>query len=197
MVGLVMAHHSAAKFEEYGATIYVTDVVVLSMTRELGPPMTAIILAGRSGAAYTAELATMKVSEEIDALRTMGFGPVRHLALPRVLALLWVTRLLTLMADLVGCAGGMFMAALNLDITPRAFINEAMRALKPSDIWTGLVKSAVFAVAIAIIACERGFATRGGAAEVGGKTTSTVVTCLFALVLLDAGLTVFFLVLLR
>ncbi len=197
LVGLVMAHHSAGKLSEYGATIYVTDVVVLSMTRELGPLMTAIILAGRSGASFTAEIATMKVSEEIDALRTMGFGPVRHLALPRMLALFLVTPLLVLIADIVGCAGGMFMAAVNLGITPRAYFNEAARVLKPSDFWTGLVKSAVFAVAIGVIACERGFATRGGAAEVGSKTTSTVVTCLFALVLLDATLTVFFLVLLR
>jgi len=192
LVGLVMAHHSAAKLRQYGASLYVADIVVLSVTRELAPLMTAIILAGRSGAAFTAEIATMKVSEEIDALRAMGFGPVRYLALPRLLALGLVAPLLVVLGDMVGILGGMVMAWVGLEVSPTAFFNEALRALRPFDVIGGLIKSVVFGWAIGVIACQRGFAAKGGAAEVGDKTTSTVVTCLFGIVLLDAVLTILF-----
>lgn len=186
LVGFVMAFQSARQLAAYGANIYVADLVGLSMTRELAPLMTAIILAGRSGAAFAAELGTMKVSEEIDALRTMGFGAVRHLVLPRVLGLVIVAPMLTLLSDVVGVLGGMAVASSTLGVSPTAYFNQTLRAVHAWDVESGILKSVVFGATIALIACQQGFATSGGAAGVGRRTTSTVVSSLFAIVLLDA-----------
>ena len=192
LVGLVMAYQSALQLEQFGANIYVADLVGLSMTRELGPLMTAIIVCGRTGAAFAAELGTMKVSEEVDALRTLGFMPLRYLVLPRVLGLLLVAPLLTLLADGVGILGGLLVGAWTLDITPAAYWGETLKVVKPWDVFSGVLKSGVFAVAIALIACQQGLATSGGAEGVGRRTTSAVVSILFALILLDALFTVLF-----
>lgn len=189
LVGFVMAFQSARQLAAYGANIYVADLVGLSVTRELAPLMTAIILAGRSGAAFAAELGTMKVSEEIDALRTMGFGAVRHLVLPRVIGLILVAPVLTLLSDVVGIAGGMVVATADLGVGPTAYLNQTLRAVQPWDVQTGLLKSVLFGGTIALIACQQGFATSGGAAGVGKRTTSTVVASLFAIVVLDALVT--------
>lgn len=186
LVGFVMAFQSARQLAAYGANIYVADLVGLSMTRELAPLMTAIILAGRSGAAFAAELGTMKVSEEIDALRTMGFGAVRHLVLPRVVGLVLVAPMLTLLSDLVGVLGGMVVAATTLGVSPTGYMNQTLRAVHAWDVESGILKSVVFGATIALIACQQGFATSGGAAGVGRRTTSTVVSSLFAIVVLDA-----------
>lgn len=186
LVGFVMAFQSARQLAAYGANIYVADLVGLSMTRELAPLMTAIILAGRSGAAFAAELGTMKVSEEIDALRTMGFGAVRHLVLPRVVGLVIVAPILTLLSDVVGVLGGMAVASSTLGVSPTAYFNQTLRAVHAWDVESGILKSVVFGATIALIACQQGFATSGGAAGVGRRTTSTVVSSLFAIVLLDA-----------
>jgi phospholipid/cholesterol/gamma-HCH transport system permease protein len=192
LVGLVMAYQSALQLKQFGANIYVADLVGLSMTRELGPLMTAIIVCGRTGAAFAAELGTMKVSEEVDALRTLGFMPLRYLVLPRVLGLLLVAPLLTLLADGVGILGGLLVGAWTLDITPAAYWGETLKVVKPWDVFSGVLKSGVFAVAIALIACQQGLATSGGAEGVGRRTTSAVVSILFALILLDALFTVLF-----
>jgi phospholipid/cholesterol/gamma-HCH transport system permease protein len=192
LVGFVMAYQSAGQLELYGANVYVADVVGISVTRELAPLMTAIIMSGRSGAAFAAELGTMKVSEEIDALRTLGLEPVRYLILPRVLALALVAPALTLLGDVIGVAGGAAVGALSLEVTPRAYLAELRSAVFFSDVWTGLVKSVGFGIAIGLIGCQQGFATSGGAAGVGRRTTVTVVTCLFAIVILDTLFTVFF-----
>ncbi len=192
LIGLVMAYQSALQLEQFGANIYVADLVGLSMTRELAPLMTAIIICGRTGAAFAAELGTMKVSEEVDALRTLGFMPLRYLVLPRVLGLLLVAPLLTLLADGVGILGGLVVGALTLDITPVAYWGETLKVVKPWDVFSGVLKSGVFAGAIALIACQQGLATSGGAEGVGRRTTSAVVSILFALILLDALFTVCF-----
>lgn len=192
LIGFVMAYQSALQLEQFGAGIYVADLVGVSMTRELAPLMTAIILCGRTGAAFAAELGTMKVSEEVDALRTLGFLPLNYLVLPRILGLMLVAPLLTLVADCVGIGGGMFVGHLALDITPRAFWVELLSAVKPWDIWSGVLKSAVFAGAIGLIACQQGLATSGGAEGVGRRTTAAVVSILFMLILLDAVFTVVF-----
>ncbi|HEX5099097.1 MAG TPA: MlaE family lipid ABC transporter permease subunit [Polyangiaceae bacterium] len=192
LIGFVMAYQSALQLEQFGAGIYVADLVGVSMTRELAPLMTAIILCGRTGAAFAAELGTMKVSEEVDALRTLGFQPLHYLVLPRIAGLMLVAPLLTLVADCVGIAGGLLVGHVTLDITPRAFWVELLGAVKPWDIWSGVLKSAVFAGAVGLIACQQGLATSGGAEGVGRRTTAAVVAILFMLILLDAVFTVVF-----
>jgi phospholipid/cholesterol/gamma-HCH transport system permease protein len=190
LIGFVMGYQSALQLKQFGANIYVADLVGLSVTRELGPLMTAIIVCGRTGAAFAAELGTMKVSEEVDALRTLGFMPLRYLVLPRLLGLLLVVPLLTLLADCVGILGGLLVAVLSLDITPVAYWGETLKVVQPWDVFSGVLKSGVFAGAIALVACQQGLATSGGAEGVGRRTTSAVVTILFALILLDAVFTV-------
>lgn len=192
LVGFVMAFQGAVQLKQFGANIFVADLVGLSVTRELGPLMTAIIVCGRSGAAFAAELGSMKVSEEIDALRTMGFGAMRYLVLPRVVALILVIPLLTLMADFVGILGGLVVGLTTLDLSVAGYINETRKALSVWDVYSGVIKSMVFGLAIALIACQQGLATTGGAEGVGRRTTASVVTILFSLILLDAGFTVLF-----
>lgn len=192
LVGFVMGFQSARQLQTYGANIFVADIVGLSVTRELAPLMTAIIVCGRSGAAFAAELSTMKVSEEIDALRSMGFSPMRYLVFPRILALLIVVPILTLMADLMGLLGGLIVAATTLDIGPIAYINETRSAVHAWDVLTGLIKSMAYAFAVGLVSCQQGLATSGGAEGVGRSTTKTVVTCLFLLVIIDAFWTVVF-----
>ncbi len=192
LVGFVMAFQGAIQLKQFGANIFVADLVGLSVVRELGPLMTAIIVCGRSGAAFAAELGTMKVSEEIDALRTMGFGPMRYLVLPRALALMLVLPMLTLLADLVAIGGGLLVGILSLDLSVSAYLTETQKALSVWDVFSGVLKSIVFALAISLISCQQGFATTGGAEGVGRRTTSSVVSILFSLILIDAAFTVFF-----
>jgi phospholipid/cholesterol/gamma-HCH transport system permease protein len=192
LVGLVTAFQAAVQLRQFGANIFVADLVALSITRELGPLMTAIIVAGRSGAAFSAELGTMKVSEEIDALRTLGLDPYLFLVFPRVIALVLVMPLLTVLADVVGVLGGLLVALFGLDLTVHAYFLETHKALELWDVGSGMLKSVVFAVNVALISCQRGLATRGGAEGVGRATTSAVVSSLFALVVLDALFTMLF-----
>jgi phospholipid/cholesterol/gamma-HCH transport system permease protein len=192
LVGFVMAFQSARQLKMFGANIYVADLVGISLTRELAPLMTAIIVCGRSGAAFAAELGSMKVNEEIDALRTLGLTPFGWLVVPRVFALVIVVPLLTIIADFIGVTGGLFVGILDLDLTAQGYFTQTLTAVKAWDVVTGLMKSVVFAAAIALIACQQGFAASGGAEGVGKRTTSTVVTSLFAVVIIDAVFTVIF-----
>lgn len=192
LVGLVMALQSATQLRRFGADIFIADLIGISVTREIGPLMTAIIVCGRTGSAFAAELGTMKTNEEIDALRTMGFGTMRYLVMPRALALMLVMPLLTCVADLCGITGGLMVAKYRLDLTSAAYFIEAQRAVKLSDITSGLWKSVGFALATALISCQQGLATTGGAEGVGRRTTAAVVTTLFALILIDVVFTVFF-----
>lgn len=192
LVGFVMAFQSARQLKMFGANIYVADLVGISLTRELAPLMTAIIVCGRSGAAFAAELGSMKVNEEIDALRTLGLTPFGWLVVPRVVALVLVVPILTIIADFVGVGGGLLVGVINLDLTAHGYLIETVHSVKGWDVVTGLLKSIAFAVAIALIACQQGFAASGGAEGVGKRTTSTVVTSLFAIVIIDALFTVIF-----
>jgi phospholipid/cholesterol/gamma-HCH transport system permease protein len=192
LMGLVMAFQGAVQLRQFGAGIFIADLVSLATTRELGPLMTAIILAGRSGAAFAAELGTMTVSDEMDALRTLGFSPWRFLVLPRLLAMTLVMPILTLVADAISIAGGIWVASVTLGVGPDAWFSEMRGRMGPWDVFSGVLKGTVFAVAIALIACQQGFATSGGAEGVGRRTTSAVVYSLFAIILLDAGFTVLF-----
>jgi len=192
LVGLIMAFQAAVQLKQVGANIFVADLVGISITRELGPLMTAIIVAGRSGAAFAAELGTMNVSEEVDALKTMGVSPYKYLVLPRLLAACVVVPLLTLFADLVAIFGGMIVGVASLDLTIETYAQRTVSALDAWDVFSGVLKSVVFAAAIALIACQRGLSARGGAEGVGRSTTSSVVTILFHLVLIDSIFTVLF-----
>ena len=192
LVGLVTGFQAAIQLAQFGANIFVADLVGLSVTRELAPLMTAIIVAGRSGAAFSAELGTMRVDEEIDALRTLGLDPYHFLVFPRVIALLLVLPLLTILADVAGIAGGLLVALLRLDLTFAAYFLETRNAVHAWDVFSGILKTVFFGASIALIACERGLGTRGGAEGVGRATTSAVVTSLFAIVVLDAIFTVVF-----
>jgi phospholipid/cholesterol/gamma-HCH transport system permease protein len=192
LVGFVMAFQSAKQLKTFGANIYVADLVGISLTRELAPLMTAIIVCGRSGAAFAAEIGSMKVNEEIDALRTLGLTPFGWLVVPRVIALILVVPLLTLIADFIGMLGGLLVGILDLGLTAQGYFIETLTAVHGWDVITGLLKSLAFAVAIALIACQQGFAASGGAEGVGKRTTSSVVSSLFALVMVDALFTVIF-----
>ena len=192
LVGFVTAYQATRELKLFGANIYIADIVGISLTRELVPLMTAIIMSGRSGAAFAAELGTMRVSEEIDALRTMGFAPVPYLVVPRVWALALVAPILTLLGDVIGIAGGLIVAVSRLEVTPSAFFGRMHDALYAADVWTGLAKSVAFGVAIALIGCQQGLTTRGAASGVGRGTTATVVYCLFTIVVLDTIFTMLF-----
>jgi phospholipid/cholesterol/gamma-HCH transport system permease protein len=192
LVGLAMAFQAAEQLARFGANILVADLIGISVTRELGPLMTAIVICGRSGAAFAAELGSMQVNGEIDALQTMGLGPMRFLVLPRTLALILVMPLLTVLADLAGVLGGLIVGVWSLDLTVRGYLFQTARVVTIWDISSGVVKSVVFALAISLIACQQGLSASGGAEDVGRRTTSAVVTTLFALILIDALATVLF-----
>jgi phospholipid/cholesterol/gamma-HCH transport system permease protein len=192
LVGMVIALQSAGQLKRFGADIFLADLVGISILREIGPLMTAIVMCGRTGAAFAAELGSMQTNEEIDALRTMGFGPMRFLVMPRALALMIIAPLLTLVADAAGVLGGYTVGKYSLGLTATAFFNEAQRAVHMRDLYSGLIKSVTFALAIALISSQQGLAASGGAEGVGRRTTSAVVTTLFALIMIDAIFTVFF-----
>ena len=192
LVGFVMGFQSSRQLELYGANIFVADIVGISVTRELAPLMTAIIMSGRSGASFAAELGSMRVAEEVDALRTMGFAPAPYLVLPRIIALALVAPVLTLFGDVVGVLGGGLVAVTSLGVSAPGYLAELQSAILHSDVWTGLVKSVAFAITIGFIGCQQGFATRGAAEGVGRSTTTTVVSCLFAIVIIDTVITVIF-----
>lgn len=192
LVGLVIALQAMGQLETFGANVYVADLVGISVTRELAPLMTAIIMSGRSGAAFAAELGTMQVTEEIDALETMGIAPVPYLVVPRVVALVLVAPVLVLIGDAAAILGGLVIAVSSLELTTEMYFSELRTALVPSDVWTGLLKGTVYAFVIATIGCQEGLAARGAAAGVGRRTTATVVAGSFAIVLIDAVLTLVF-----
>jgi phospholipid/cholesterol/gamma-HCH transport system permease protein len=192
LVGFVMGYQSANQLKQFGANIYVADLVGISVCRELAPLMTAIIICGRSGAAYAAEIGSMKVNEEVDALRTLGLRPFSWLVVPRVLALMLVAPLLTAIADVVAVVGGLCVGVMSLDLTVNGYFIETKKAMVLWDVEHGICKSFAFALAIGLISCQQGFAASGGAEGVGRRTTSTVVSSLFALVVIDALFTIVF-----
>ncbi|MFQ5648532.1 MAG: MlaE family ABC transporter permease [bacterium] len=191
-VGLIIAMQSAYQLEQLGATIYVANLVAVSITRELAPLLTAIVIAGRSGSAITAEIGTMKVSEEIDALKTMGFNPIRFLVVPKTIAMIVMLPTLTIMADFIGISGGYMISMATLDITSVRYINQTMSALFFRDLASGLVKSFFFAIIIAKIGCYEGFNVEGGAEGVGKSTTRSVVASIFLIIAADVFFTALF-----
>lgn len=186
LLGLIMAFMSSVQLRQFGANIYVASLVSLAMVRELGPIMTAIIVAGRSGSAFAAEIGTMKISEEVDALFTMGFDPTRFLVVPKIVASIIVVPFLTLFSDLFAILGGLVVGVYMLDLTANAYIAQTIKTLTLFDVFWGFLKSGIFALLIAMVGCLRGFQVRGGAASVGQATTSAVVTGIFLIILSDS-----------
>jgi phospholipid/cholesterol/gamma-HCH transport system permease protein len=186
LVGLTVGFQSAVTLRQFGANIYLADMVALGMVRELGPLMTAILVAGRSGSAFAAEIGTMKVSEEVDALISMGFNPMRFLVVPKILATLLVVPSLTLFGNLLGILGGLTVGVTLLNLTVQGYITETYKALSLVHVFSGLLKSVFFALTIAVIGCLRGFQVRGGAESVGRLTTSSVVSAILLIIVLDA-----------
>jgi phospholipid/cholesterol/gamma-HCH transport system permease protein len=192
LLGLIIAFMSSLQLKQFGANIYVAQLVGVAMVTELGPIMTAIIVAGRSGSAFAAEIGTMKVNEEVDALVSMGFDPTRFLAIPKVLAAMLVVPVLTLYADFFGVAGGLVVGVFGLDLTVYTYVQETMKVISITDIVKSLIKSVVFAVLIAGIGCQRGFQVRGGAEAVGASTTSAVVAAIFLIIVMDSAFAILF-----
>jgi phospholipid/cholesterol/gamma-HCH transport system permease protein len=192
LMGLIMAFMSSAQLQQFGANIYVASLVGLAMVRELGPLMTGIIVAGRSGSAFASEIGTMRISDEIDALFTMGFSPTRFLVIPKMVATVIVLPLLTLFSDLFAIMGGLIVGVFMLDLTASGYIAQTIRTLYLFDIFWGFLKSGVFAMIITWIGCLRGFQVRGGAASVGEATTSAVVSGIFIIVVANSIFAVIF-----
>ena len=195
LLGIVVAYQGADQLRQYGANIFVTDLVGLSMLREFAPLITAIIIAGRSGSAYAAQIGTMVVTEEIDAMRTIGIAPLELLVLPKIIALGIALPLLTVFADVLGVFGGMIMARTQLGVGFGEFLDRFTKAVSMTSYLVGIGKAPVFAVIIAVVGCFQGFRTIGGADSVGRQTTRSVVQSIFLVIVADALFSIAFSVL--
>jgi phospholipid/cholesterol/gamma-HCH transport system permease protein len=190
LVGLILAFVGAVQLQQFGASIYVANLVAIAMTREMGCLMTAIVMAGRTGAAFAAQLGTMTTNQEIDALSTMGVSPMEFLVLPRMLALILMMPLLTVYADFVGILGGAVVGVGMLGLSIREYVEQTRNAVYLSDFVIGVVKSAVFGIVVALAGCLRGMQSGRSAAAVGLAATSAVVTSIVVLIVLDGAFAV-------
>ncbi len=192
LIGVVLAYQGADQLRVYGAEIFTVNLLGVSILRELGGLMTAILVAGRSGSAFTAEIGTMRVNEEVDAMRTMGLDPVEVLVLPRLLAMIVALPLLTLYANLVALAGGGVMVVATLDIGIGQFLAQLGDAVTLSTFWMGMVKAPVFAALIGLVGCYEGLQVSGSAESVGRRTTRSVVEAIFLVIVADAAFSILF-----
>lgn len=192
LIGVVLAFQGSVQLRQFGAEVFVVDLISISILRELGIMLTAIIVAGRSGSAFTASIGSMKVREEIDAMRTLGLDPMEVLVLPRVLALVVMLPILGFVANVMGLLGGALMSWVELGISPAMFLT---RLQESTDVWhlgVGMIKAPVFAMVIATVACWQGFEVGGSAESVGQRTTAAVVQAIFLVIAIDALFSVFF-----
>lgn len=192
LIGVVIAYQGGVVLIQYGAGIFIADLVGLAMLRELAPLITAIIVAGRTGSAYTAQIGTMMVTEEVDALRTMGITPIDLLVLPKLFALVIMLPLLTVFADLMGLLGGMVMASGMLDMSFQNFVDRISQTVRLQDFLVGVGKAPVFAAIIASVGCYKGFRVTGSAESVGKQTTASVVQAIFLVIVVDAVFSIVF-----
>ncbi|MBS1139843.1 MAG: hypothetical protein H6R13_1296 [Proteobacteria bacterium] len=192
LLGIVVAYQGADQLRQYGANIFVADLVGLSMLREFAPLITAIIVAGRSGSAYAAQIGTMAVTEEIDAMRTIGIAPLELLVLPKIIAMLIALPLLTVFADVLGVFGGMLMARAQLAVSYVEFLDRFVKTVSVTAYLIGLGKAPVFAAIIVTVGCFQGFRTHGGPDSVGRQTTRSVVQSIFLVIVADALFSVAF-----
>ena len=192
MVGAVVAFLGATVLSEFGAQLWVVELVGVAFFREFGVLLTAILLAGRTASAFTAQIGSMKSGEELDAIRTMGLDPIELLVLPRLKALLLTLPLLTFLATMAGLLGGMAVCVWHLDISPEMFIGRLQNELSPRHFWVGMSKAPIFAMVIGLIGCLEGFKVKNNAQSVGEHTTSSVVQSISLVILLDALAAMFF-----
>jgi len=192
MVGAVVAFLGATVLSKFGAQLWVVELVGVAFFREFGVLLTAILLAGRTASAFTAQIGSMKSGEELDAIRTMGLDPIELLVLPRLKALLLTLPLLTFLATMAGLLGGMAVCVWHLDISPEMFIGRVQNELSPRHFWVGMSKAPIFAMVIGLIGCLEGFKVKNNAQSVGEHTTSSVVQTISLVILLDALAAMFF-----
>ena len=192
LIGVVLAYQGAVVLQRFGAEIFVVNLIAISVLREIGILLTAIVVAGRSGSAFAAAIGSMMVHEEVDAMRTLGLDPMEVLVLPRLLALALTMPLLAFFADMMGLLGGGIMAWVVLDIAPTLFLERLGDAVSVWSFWTGMIKAPVFGVIIAVVGCLEGFRVSGSAESVGRQTTRAVVTSLFLVIVADALFSIFF-----
>lgn len=190
LIGVVIAYQGLYVLRTYGATLFVANLAGVSVLRELGPLIAAIVVAGRTGSAFTAQIGTMKVSEEVDAIVAMGLSPYEVLVLPRIFGLMLALPLVTVLADATGILGAVFTASLVAGISPHAFAMQLAHAVSPSTVITGLAKSPVFAIVIATVGCFHGFQAENNAESVGRRTTRSVVQSIFFVIVIDAAFSV-------
>jgi len=190
LIGVVMAYQGASQLQKFGAEIFVVDLVGVSVLREIGILLTAIVVAGRSGSAFTSQIGSMKMQQEIDALRVIGVDPIEALVLPRVAALVLGLPILAVFADIMGLLGGAVMAWGALGITPLQFLERLGEQVGPEQYFIGIAKAPVFAYLIALVGCRNGFNVRGSAASLGRLTTRSVVESIFLVIVLDAAFSV-------
>jgi len=186
LVGMVISYQGSVQLAKFGADMFIVDTVAISITRELGPMITAIVIAGRSGSAYTAEIGAMKITEEVSAMRTMGFDPYTFLVLPRVIALMIALPLLIFFADIIGILGGMTAASMQLGISMSQFIDRLYEVLEVKHYLLGMIKGPVFAFIIAAVGCFRGFQVSDNTESIGLHTTASVVNSIFLVIAFDA-----------
>ena len=186
LIGIVVAYQGAVQLEKFGANIFIVDMIAISVTRELAPLITAIVVAGRSGSSYTAQIGVMKITEEIDAMKTMSFDPFRFLVLPRMIALMIAMPLLVFFADIVGISGGMFIAEIQMNLSYTEFIQRLQNVLEAKHLWIGIIKAPVFAWLIAAVGCFRGFQVSYNTESIGRYTTISVVNAIFLVIAFDA-----------
>lgn len=192
LIGVVVAYQSSIQLKNFGANIFIVDMLGISIMRELAPMLTAIIVAGRSGSAFAAQIGAMKMAEEIDAMRTMGFDPFAFLVLPRILALIVMMPILIFFADIMGIIGGMVIADLDLDITTTLFLERFREVIDLKHLWVGLIKGPFFAVLIASIGIYRGMLVKEDTESIGINTTKSVVEAIFAVIICDALFSILF-----
>lgn len=192
LIGVVIAYVLGVQAQRYGATLFVADGIALGICRELSPILSSVLVAGRSGAAFTAQIGTMKVEEEIDAISTLGLSPIQVLVIPRLLALMVALPLLVYVGDVAGIAGGLLVGTWQLDIAPQVFMDRVHAALEMRHFVIGLAKAPVFAAVVALVACGMGLQVSRDARSLGENTTSTVVQCIVWVIILDAAFAVAF-----
>lgn len=192
LIGVVLVYQGVSQLERFGAEIFTVNLLAISVLRELGILLTAIVVAGRSGSAFTAQIGFMKLNQELDAMKVLGLEPMQLLVVPRVLALMVVMPLLTVFCDLVALSGGAFMSMHLIDLSFSQFISQLQSSFQPSTFWVGIFKAPVFAFAIALIACYEGLQVSGGAESVGRRTTRSVVRSIFTVIFLNAFLSIVF-----
>jgi phospholipid/cholesterol/gamma-HCH transport system permease protein len=191
-ISMVVSYQAAMQLRKFGADIFTIDLTVISLLREMGVLATAIMVIGRSGSAFAAEIGVMKLRGEVDAMRTMGINPMEALVVPRLIALLLTLPLLTFMADIVGLAGGGLMAVSQLDISLTQYIDRINEVATPTMFWVGMIKAPVFAFLISVICCYQGMSVSGSAESVGRLTTLAVVQSIFTIIMTDAIFSVIF-----